>query len=212
MAKRFRRGSKDTLYRLMHKLIASGWFVVLEPTKRKANGQWSACVLRVLSHEEWAESNPKKCKTEAENEKQPVPILHSACLKNDVLPVSEQGHSIGKTLQSGKNLQSGVSTVKSACPKSETGIRALAEVLANPKTPEAEAMGHHVSAASLGTGTGPVSEQGQVESKCAVPDNPPVSPPVPKRRRSLKALTELAAATNTTVDALLSSGTFELSA
>lgn len=211
MAKRFRRsGGKNTMYRLMHSLIASGWFVVLEPRKRKSNGQWSAHKLRALAHDEWCKTHPKECKTDAENDEQPVPILNSACPEIEELPVPKTGHSIGIPLQSSKNLQLGDSLVKSTCPEFGNGIHAFTEVPTSPKKSKAEALEQHVCAASPENGTGPVPKTGQDGSDCPSSENPPVSPPVPKRRRTIQELTKIADAAHTTVEALLSGGTFEL--
>jgi hypothetical protein len=211
MAKRFRGGSRSTMYRLMHGLIDSGWFVVLVPRTRKANGQWSAHALRVLSHEEWAKEHKGKCKTEPENDERPVPESKGACPKIEGQPVPRAGHSIGIPLQSGEILQSGESLEKRTCPASGNGIRSITETPTIPKKSTTEPLEQHVCAACPTGGTGPVPRAGQDGSNCPIPENPPVSPPVPKRRRSLQELTKLAAATNTTVDALLFSGTFELS-
>jgi hypothetical protein len=213
MAARFRRsGGKNTMYRLMHALIKSGWFIVLEPRKRKSNGQWSAHALRVLSHDEWVKAHPKECKTDAENDEQPVPISSSACPEIEELPVPKTGHSIGIPLQSGKNLQLGDNLVKSTCPEFGNGIRALTQVLTCPKKSKAESAVEHVCAACPDNGTGPVPITGQDGSDCPTPENPPVSPPVPKRRRTMQELTKLANTTHTTVEALIAGGTFELAA
>lgn len=196
------------MYRLMHSLIDSGWFVVLEPRKRKSNGQWTAHVLRVLSHEEWVKVHPKECKNGAESGGQPVPFLNSACPDFEGSPVPPAGHSIGKSLQYGKNLQHGDNVVKSTCP--ESGTRSLTKVPYTPKNSKAEPAVEHVFAASTDNGTGPVPITGQDGSNCPVAKNPPVSPPVPKRRRTMEWLTKLADTTHTTVEALLAGGTFEL--
>jgi hypothetical protein len=196
------------MYRLMHSLIAAGWFVVLEPRKRKANGQWSAHKLRALAHEEWAKKYPEKCKTE----NQPVPKSNSACPEIEELPVPPAGHSIGIDLQSYKNLQIDDNLVKSTCPEFGNGIHALTDVLTSPKKSKAEALEQSIYSACPADGTGPVPLTGQDGSDCRTPENPPVSPPVPKRRRTMQELTKLATTTHTTVDALLAGGTFELSA
>ena len=210
MAARFRRGGKTAMYDHMHALIASGWFVVLEPRKRKANGQWSAHALRILSHDEWAAAHPdaarKTCKSDAE----PVRFSDSACPVSASQPVRQGGHSIGKDLQSDKNPQYGDSLVKSTCPQNRNGELACAEVPTCPNESKTEPLEQRVRAASPVIGTGPVPEPGQVRSDSVTSENPVVAPPVPKRRRSLQELTKLATTTNTTVDALLSGGTFEL--
>lgn len=212
MAKRFRRGSKNTMYKLMHALIKSGWFVILVPKTRKANGQWSAHALRVLSHEDWTKEHQGTCKTEPENDAQPVPISSTACPKNASQPVLSEGHSIGKDLQSGRKPQSDENLIKNACPENGTGNLVHTENPTNPKKqPKAEALEQHVRAACPSNGTGPVPRMGQDGSVCSVPENPPISPPVAKPVRRTRAQLEgLATITSTTVDALLSSGKFEL--
>ena len=197
------------MYKRMHALIKSGWFVVLEASKRKANGQWSAHKLRVLSHEAWAKEHPKQCKTRAENDSAPVCIQVGTCLESNPQPVSKEGHSIGIPLQSDKSPQSGDKLVKSTCPPFQNGIRALTEVLTGPKKSETEAAEEHVCAASPSNQTGPVPISRQDGSTCPVPEKPSVSLPVPKRR-TMPELTKLADMTHTTVEALLSSGGFEL--
>lgn len=211
MAKRFSQGGKTAMYRLMKRLIDSGWFVVLEPRKRKSNGQWSAHALRVLSHDQWTETHGAEGCKMAEPDKAPVPNLNSACPEIEQLPVPPAGHSFGKTLQSGEPLQSGDSLVERACPEFGNGSLAYDESPTSPIISETEAMGHHVLAASPGFGTGPVLPAGQVESICEVVEHPPVSPPVPKRRTP-QQLTAIATVQGVTVEDLLSSGKFELAA
>jgi hypothetical protein len=206
MAKRFRRGGKTAMYDHMHKLIKSGWFVVVELSKRKPNGQWSAHVLRVLSHEDWVAAHPEEAKKSCKTEEEPVRFAASACPVSDGVPVPETGHSIGKDLQSDKNLQSGDNLVRSACPQKRTGMRALTDVLHKP---QAEALEQPVSAACPVIRTGPVPETGQADHACSIVENPPASPPVLKRRTQAQ-LTTIARALGKTVDALLAGGGFEL--
>lgn len=197
------------MYKLMHQLIEAGWFVLVEPSKRKPNGQWSATVLRVLPHDEWAKEHPKSCKIEAENEGAPVPILNSACPESAMQPVPKSGHSLVYPFSSGVHLQTGDNPVKSACPEIGNGDRAFVEGPTSPKKSKTETGVTLVCAASPENGTGPVPKTGQDGLKTDSPENLTVSPPAPKRR-TREQLTPIAAAKGITIDALLAAGVFEL--
>src|ERR1035441_8478057 len=176
MAERFSRGGKTAMYRLMHGLIDSGWFVLLEPRKRKSNGQWSAYALRVLPHEEWVKIHGADgCKVE-KNGAAPVPISECASPEIALQPVPPAGHSSGIPLQSSKNLQLGNNLVKPTSPEIRNGVRALSKVLACPLEPETEPLEQSICSASPASGTGPVLPAGLDGSDCPVPENPPASP------------------------------------
>lgn len=59
MAKQFREGSKNNMYKLEKALVKMGWFVLVADKARRSNGHWSSRTYRVLTHEEWAGSCPE---------------------------------------------------------------------------------------------------------------------------------------------------------
>jgi len=100
MAQRFAGTSKSTIYRLVKALTKGEWFVLLEPLKRGASGQYLAARYKVLSHDEWTERHG--C-TQCSHQRvtSPVPKSASTCpeievhlSQNHVPPVPYLGHSM----------------------------------------------------------------------------------------------------------------------
>lgn len=206
MAKRFRRGSKSTMYRLMHALIDAGWFEVVAPAARKSNGQWSTHNIRVLTHDDWIKKHG-----EGECKNSPDPKSNRPCPKSEGDPVPQVGHSRVYPFNPNKNLQCGDNLVKAA-PAGGTGEEIEIVDIPYPDVqPPAEAMEHQVCSAVPAAGTGPVPWAGQDGSGADAADVPAPPPPVPKRARRTRGQLEVLANTmHTTLDALLAGGKFEL--
>jgi hypothetical protein len=53
LSENFQSTSRDVIYSDCQQLLASGWFELTEPRKRKRDGTWESRKIVALSHKEW---------------------------------------------------------------------------------------------------------------------------------------------------------------
>ncbi len=62
LAQHFADENKNHAYNVLERLVAKGWIVLLQKSKRGQTGLWSPSTYQILSHEEWAAKGKRETK------------------------------------------------------------------------------------------------------------------------------------------------------
>ena len=170
MAKQFREGSKNNMYKLEKALVKMGWFVLVADKARRSNGHWSSRTYRVLTHEEWTGACPELDSEGVVKAVKSKPVSHKRTVKSqspiEAQPVSHYNPASLPLKPSQSPIREKACISSSVETKHVEASGSPAPLFSNSQSPGRvpvrRAAGNVPPVSHQGTVTNPVSHRGTV--------------------------------------------------